>query len=928
MADGDTRGAKDCVEGYDPREKKPLEKVSNSRLPELKKEQKQLEVKVKKELESEQKRLMDLQNKLNDCNKEYADRKRELDELRAVQIQKLTPTQQTQIRRVTNRIVDSFLQRRPRNEPDGEEKTVDVDVHYLPSMEAGLSLRIGGEGAGSRDAKFPVKLSENVKSLAKRAATYWGLDVDKVFFLDRDGRIVFEDMSLREIILPPMRHQPLAPSNASSSGALENGPSGGGHRESDIAKYSGGGDDEGTDPAMEQYTVKGRNYNLTLVRAVRPGDVPTNATVNKPKGEEWQDFTFDQKKLAQDLKDTLAKYGDPEFEEQKIEMDEIPSLYDLIESGKKKKQEKRADTACRAAEFSIFFVCFCMFHYLLLPSYNWSVTMRLIADGIEQELDEFNLGERAYLGVNSYEDIATEPQFQAWVQGPLKRSAILQGLTSHNLYVVSLKGLKYTAEPQEVLPPVEWCPSPSPPGELGLDPTMLLDPNFTNETNDSNGSNATNDTEGGLSTTPAPAPPLAGCSPVSLMTCRNTRVVDVYTTAMEDNDLVPQCKMLFRKNPFLLWLNSLTDSSEFSYVTGEVSSYFGGQETVVGLQNVSTFDSSVATMNVAVDDTSTPARMFIVVVYSPSLSGLFVYQFLVEATRAGRLFATRKLVVINLGLQHEASFSISTSCILLAAMAFGMEVRRIMGCPKRCTFEQRRERCSIWTFIFLLMPLAMLLSFSVFAARFVTATSDGIMVLDPTTNTLTNQSFDNLYKLYSLDYYYRLINLAVLVFQNLLLFRYLLMYFPHLSFLTAMVTKLMTPLWYVLVFLLTAFVAFGCTLYVMYSAQQGDFRNFIVTLAQTIKFAQGGVNSWYKLYAEYPTLYTVVHMIGFTVIQLMLNNMALAVMLSHKKEKDLRQNYSYHRFWAAEISKKANGKEEFNPATIGEKLDAFKDQAK
>lgn len=923
MADGD-RGAKDCVEGFDPREKKPLEKVSApARLQELKKEQKQLEVKVKKELENEQKKMMDLQNKLNDCNKEYADRKRELDELRAVQNEKLTPSQQLQITRLANRTADSFLQRRPRHEELGsEEKTVDVDVHYLPSMEAGLSLRIGGEGAGSRDAKFPVKLSENVKTLAKRAATYWGLDADKVFFLDRDGRIVFEDMSLREIILPPVHHSSSS-SYAAAPGALPLDNDRSAQRDSargSVVRFNPEDSLEVADPAMEQWTVKGRNYNLTLVRAVLPGEMPSTANANKPKGDAWQDFTFDQKKLAQDLKDTLAKYGDPEFEDSKIEMEDIPSLYDLIETGKKKKAQKRADTACRAAEFLIFFVAFCAFQYLMLPTYAWSVSMRLVSRGLEQSLNEFNNGERLALGVDDYSMIASERQFKAWVEGPLMRSVASPGLQSRNLFVLSTQGIRFQAPSHTVDPPKSWCPAPSPAAVAGgLVGGVNASLNMSNATNGTNGTNATNATIAPAAGSSSSAVSLGpdGCSPDSLKSCLNTRVVDVFTTAIRDGDTVPPCKPVYSSWSLLLWWESLMTDDFFTLVSGEVSSYYGGSKTLIDTENATTYNDSVSGM-LQHADVNTPARMFMLFVYTPSLNGLFIYKMLVENTLSGGLLASRTLQVLSLDLNYEASFSIHVTCITLAFICFLMEVRRIMGCPKRCTFENKRDHCSCWTFIFLLVPIAMVVSLAVYSARFVYV-SENSMEMDLVTKSLSNTSIENLHEMHTLEYYNRLMNLVVLVLLNMCLFRFLLTYFPQLSFLTAMVGKLVKPLWYTFIFLVLSFLVYSSFLYVMYSAQNASFRNFVVTIAQAIRFAQGGVSDWYELYSEYATLYTIVNLLGFIFIHLMLSSMPLAVMLSHKKEKDLRQNYSYHRFWAAEISKMGKSKGEFNPAFIGEK---------
>uniref|UniRef100_A0A7S4UEZ8 Polycystin domain-containing protein n=1 Tax=Alexandrium monilatum TaxID=311494 RepID=A0A7S4UEZ8_9DINO len=946
MADGDARGAKDGVEGFDPREKKPLEKVGRERLHELKREQKTAEVKVRKELEAEVKNMMNLQTKLNDCNKDYADRKSELDELRDVQSEKLNASQKVVMTRLASRTVDSFLQRR--NRAFGVEENVDVDVHYLPDVEAGLSLRTGGEGAGSRDATFPVRLSENVSSLTKRAATYWGLDAEKVFFLDRDGRVVFEDMSLREIILPPLHNSSSSSATAASSAlALESGgsaPSGSGGREGQVAKFSGNMSDDGLDLAesMEQWTVAGRNYNLTLVRAVRTGPIPLGSNANKPKGDGWQDFTFDRAKLTQDLKDTMAKYGDPEFEVPKVDMNDIPSLFDLIQSGKQKKAMRRADTACRAIEFIIFSLAFVLFHLVFVPAYNWSVSMRLLSVGIEHSFLDFNIGERTALGIKTFYEISDNSQLEAWQRGPLKRSVLPTGLPSQNLFVLSLRGVQYEATPTQVHPPVEWCPAPtSAPAAAGagsapaganaslLNLSHAALHNGTNGAlhNGTNGTNATGAASAAGSTASTTAAALKDCSPVSLKFCPNTRVVDVFTIALQDGDLVPACRAPFNGHTLLMWWDSLLGNNPFTYIEGEVSTYFGGKQMVIKTTNESNFESSIAPMSQNVEVESTAARAFMIFVYTPTLNGLFVYTFLVENTEAGGLLATRRLQVVDLRSHYTTTVTLYWICIILAFICLALELRRVCRCYSKSAHHISTDRCSCWTLLFLFQPAAMIVSFSVFTVRFVQST-DEMLELDADMS-LTTLSIDNVFQQTQMDYYNKLINVLVLVFLNLQLFRYALMYFPHLAFLTAMVSKLLKPLLYILLFSLMAFTVYANFLYVMFSSSQRAYSTFSRTIMEAIRHMMGGTRGWQELYNLHPTLFTVVHIGGFGVIQLMLNSMALAVMISHKKEKDLRQNYSYHRFWSAEISRKGGkSKEEFNPAMIGEKEKDARDHAR
>merc|ERR1719253_2001213 len=99
--------------------------------------------------------------------------------------------------------MDNYLERRPTDDNDKRS----VHVYFLTGEEVGSELHVGREGAGSRDATFIVTLSQTVQSLSTQAAKYWGLDAQKVFFLDRDGRIVQGHMQLADIILPPLEKE-------------------------------------------------------------------------------------------------------------------------------------------------------------------------------------------------------------------------------------------------------------------------------------------------------------------------------------------------------------------------------------------------------------------------------------------------------------------------------------------------------------------------------------------------------------------------------------------------------------------------------------------------------------------------------------------------------------------------------------------------
>lgn len=167
------------VEGYN-EVGKLLDRIT--KVPELQEQQKKMkreEVELNKLLQKDMQDMGELQHKLKETNDKYAEEKMKLDELRSEQRVTLNGDQKTRIMTVTRETVDSFVCRIPRS----KDEQMTVDVHFLTGTETtGFNLQLNGEGAGSRDAKFLVKMNQKVQSLAEQAAKYWGLDANKVFF--------------------------------------------------------------------------------------------------------------------------------------------------------------------------------------------------------------------------------------------------------------------------------------------------------------------------------------------------------------------------------------------------------------------------------------------------------------------------------------------------------------------------------------------------------------------------------------------------------------------------------------------------------------------------------------------------------------------------------------------------------------------------
>merc|ERR1719281_1072143 len=71
----------------------------------------------------------------------------------------------------------------------------------------------------------------------------------------------------------------------------------------------------------------------------------------------------------------------------------------------------------------------------------------------------------------------------------------------------------------------------------------------------------------------------------------------------------------------------------------------------------------------------------------------------------------------------------------------------------------------------------------------------------------------------------------------------------------------------------------------------------MTTSMAVIRFAHGGFMNWEKLYLDYEYTWYALMICSFFVFTLMLNNILIAILVSHKKEAELHKNYSSHPFW-------------------------------
>jgi len=274
-----------------------------------------------------------------------------------------------------------------------------------------------------------------------------------------------------------------------------------------------------------------------------------------------------------------------------------------------------------------------------------------------------------------------------------------------------------------------------------------------------------------------------------------------------------------------------------------------------------------------------------------------IVQLLSEHTLAGGLENSLRKNLLSLNPASAEAHSAYVIVLVLSIGVFMMELRRILGCPKRFFYEKDMDRCSYWTVLHFVHPVLILSSYCLVL---VAESRDGNALLQLTADGfMKDVTINLLYEHGLLAGANMALRMIVLGLQNILLWRYVLAFFPQLSYTTDMVAKLCAPLATVLCFIASAFLVFGTFIYAIFSTKFFEVSSLSVSVTTVLKVMLGsGTQNWKQMYANSPTMWTFLMCLTFLVNVLFLKHLPLAVMLSHKKEKDLRANASAHAFWS------------------------------
>jgi len=392
----------------------------------------------------------------------------------------------------------------------------------------------------------------------------------------------------------------------------------------------------------------------------------------------------------------------------------------------------------------------------------------------------------------------------------------------------------------------------------------------------------------------------------------NERVVMVLDAAITGGDIIPRCEQRYDNDPFGTWIASHLNADMFSFFQGETGSFIDGEQYNFSITNSLDFAStsqSFASKNN--DSTTTVALLVSTTVLAPDLGGLVIFQASVEFTQAGTLIPKWKSQFVDLNPSSPSGEVAHIIPIFLSHVCLLMEFYKCSGC--RC--PGCRCMCSIWICLHMVLPILFLVLFAVYTMKFNAnplVFGDGY-VLDST-------SMEDCYSMALLQYVWKGLALGCIMLCNILLAKYFLMYFPQTEQLTIMVRKVFRQLMVVLMFLFCFQVMFSLWFYSMFSNYVSGFRNILATYLTTMEMVLGTYGSW-QHDVQNTLLLRVILVSLFVILSLILRNLPIAVMLSHKQELDLRSNYTYHPFWlekkSSVVSSGSDQEPEFNPATVG-----------
>jgi len=849
-----------------------------------------------------QRKMQETQEKLKELNDDFYSTKNKLDKLRDGARIELDPKEIRDVNQDVKDVVKLYFAEKPEDE-------VQVHVHFHSTEEGNQGL--------STDATFTVPTRANFSSLAVQVAKYWGLDSGEIFFLDRDGRVVPDEMHIQDVVIPEQ-------------------------------------------PA--EFMVSEWQYRVTVVRC------GTLLHVEDPNAtdETLNDFTFSQNELQKELDEDRAHLGIKVSGMAGDEKLKIPSLLELKAIGEKKLRRMRFDVLCRTIEVAIFLVIFMLFLVQFDADNKWLHSMQRIQLAIDDEFNEPFESPRGPLTCGrdadqrcpgtgrrlNFSEIHEPAEFKDWVITRMRDTVGDEGaLQARGLYLIGdvmVRTYDYD----------DPCPPPAPPAPP--EPKVahwLNDPNLSaNWSVPFNGSDAFgNDTcvyaqdgycdypcGGGPEFGPCDVGCALGCACEYKSDCSDcgdctpaptpapviewvggvngTNVTRHWTPPPDVEDLAAAAEQQFQEeyckcNPVAMQIFRVTQKAPkcvdpritnimqviaqqfltgqaFSIFDGKVSAYADGQLSYLRMNASAEAAEAEWFAENPLEKSTVRAVRMMTLVYAASVEGLIAVSVTMETTAGGMIIPSINLQIIDLRRMPTEDVILYGVLVTLSAVIFIMEVRRYL-CPEN---EDEAERPSIWWIVHFSVPLMIAGAFGIKKA------SAGQNIESMLFELITEKrNMDHMGSLFSYAYYdfYWIITMVVTLFLlNALFFRYALSYFQQLKVLTTTVTRLFMFLVCVIVLTVLVMGCFAFILYAMFNSVSPFYRTPTRAMLAAVSFSHGSFAEHADLMENFHGSWLALMLVAWLFLGIIFKNVTVAIFASFLRDWMLRCNYQYHPFWA------------------------------
>jgi len=300
---------------------------------------------------------------------------------------------------------------------------------------------------------------------------------------------------------------------------------------------------------------------------------------------------------------------------------------------------------------------------------------------------------------------------------------------------------------------------------------------------------------------------------------------------------------------------------------------------------------------------------------------------------SGGVLTSVEKQIVNLNSPTDQWYTLWSLVIFLAFMMLLMELRRITGWPKYLSREAPEDRGGCGAIAFLVLLLLVLpmgiLSIRIALHEKTQAHFDGGTEL-MTGNQLSDASKTLVYEIMMVTQTQKTLEMVVLVIFTFMFWECAIHFMPQLQSLHEMVLKIRKPLCSGIVLIICIFAVYEYFLLAMFSTRLLQCSGLFRALTTLMAMAMGGLpTNWPEFYHVSPEGFVLLIGSFMFLVPRVLQKVAIAIFVSFKREMDLYEHHTYHRFWnqarRTQQTPVKSWPKDFNPAEVGYN---FEDPAK